>query len=158
MELIFIIFENSCTAIIQHCVSTKNELIIFWNWNEKFFLSLYYLAECEAMCMFKALHRDPEDTEQHRPLSMEEFYHFYEVLDLTWIQVHCMYMYILCWVYINVQPHSQSPFQANYYPIPRRYIYSTFFLCDFLVKVWLSSCYMHLIICEVPECNVLFLH
>ena len=43
--------------------------------------------------MFKALHRDPEDTEQHRPLSMEEFYRFYEVLDLTWIQV-CACTYI----------------------------------------------------------------
>ena len=39
------------------------------------------------MCMFKALHRDAEDSEQHRPLSKEEFYRFYEILDLTWIQV-----------------------------------------------------------------------
>ena len=37
------------------------------------------------MCIFKALHNDPK--EQHKDLSLDEFYHFYEVRDLKWKQV-----------------------------------------------------------------------
>ena len=42
-------------------------------------------AEWQVMCIFKALHRDP--IEQHKELSLEEFYSFYEVRDLKWKQV-----------------------------------------------------------------------
>ena len=69
------------------------------------------------MCMFKALHKDPEDTEQHRPLSKEEFYRFYEVLDLTWIQVRtctCVYVHVhACTCSFIPGSHSQL---SNFYP------------------------------------------
>lgn len=38
------------------------------------------------MCIFKALHINPK--EQHKELSLEEFYSFYEVRDLKWKQVY----------------------------------------------------------------------
>ena len=37
------------------------------------------------MCVFKALHVDP--TLQHKELSQEEFYDFYEVQNLKWREV-----------------------------------------------------------------------
>ena len=37
------------------------------------------------MCIFKALHINPN--EQYTELSLEAFYHFYEVKDLRWRQV-----------------------------------------------------------------------
>ena len=40
------------------------------------------------MCIFKALHKDPK--EQHKELSLEEFYSFYEVRDLKWKQVNAL--------------------------------------------------------------------
>ena len=76
------------------------------------FIPSLYIAECEAMCMFKALHRDPEDTEQHRPLSREEFYRFYEVLDLTWIQVRTVASFpvpIPVCVHVHVHVYAHLP-------------------------------------------------
>lgn len=40
------------------------------------------------MCIFKALHRSPE--EQYVGLSLEEFYHFYEVIDFKWNEVRVL--------------------------------------------------------------------
>ena len=37
------------------------------------------------MCIFKALHKDP--LEQHKELSLEEFYGFYEVRNFKWKRV-----------------------------------------------------------------------
>ena len=45
-----------------------------------------YVAEWQVMCIFKALHTNPN--EQHTDLSVDEFYNFYEVRDLKWRQVY----------------------------------------------------------------------
>ena len=39
------------------------------------------------MCMFKALHKDTTHIGQHKPLSREEFFNFYEVQDMRWKEV-----------------------------------------------------------------------
>ena len=47
------------------------------------------LAEFEAMCMFKSLHKDSGQDIQPHPqgISREEFYSFYEVQGMRWKQV-----------------------------------------------------------------------
>ena len=52
--------------------------------------SILILAEFDAMCTFKALHKDTESesqTEQLQAISREEFYSFYEVQGMSWKQV-----------------------------------------------------------------------
>ena len=44
-----------------------------------------HAAEWQVMCVFKALHANPNDT--HSELSDKEFYDFYEVQNLKWRQV-----------------------------------------------------------------------
>ena len=48
------------------------------------------IAEFDAMCMFKALHRDSscEGENQAMAISREEFYSFYEVQGMRWKQVY----------------------------------------------------------------------
>ena len=46
-----------------------------------------YTAEWQVMCVFKALHVNPNDT--HSELREKEFYDFYEVQNLKWRKVHC---------------------------------------------------------------------
>ena len=43
------------------------------------------VAEWQVMCIFKALHRRPQD--QYHGLDLEEFQRFYEVIDFKWEQV-----------------------------------------------------------------------
>ena len=62
------------------------------------------LAEFEAMCMFKSLHKNSGHDVQLHPqgISREEFYSFYEVQGMRWKQVShiiacassCMYMHV----------------------------------------------------------------
>ena len=44
-------------------------------------------ADFEVMCMFKALHKDTTYIGQHKPISREEFFSFYEVQDMRWKEV-----------------------------------------------------------------------
>ena len=87
------------------------------------------------MCMFKALHRDPEDTEQHRPLSREEFYRFYEVLDLTWIQVRTVASFpvpIPVCVHVHVHVYAHLPlFSLQIHRQHRRSGWSSELQCHF---------------------------
>lgn len=45
------------------------------------------------MCIFKALHCSPE--EQNTGLSLDEFYHFYEVIDFEWNEVDFFFPVVL---------------------------------------------------------------
>lgn len=50
-------------------------------------ITLLYVGKLDIMCMFKALQKDREEVGRHLPIRLEEFYHFYNVLDLRWRQV-----------------------------------------------------------------------
>ena len=45
------------------------------------------LAEWQIMCVFKALHKNPQQQQQHSELSLTEFYNFYEVQNFKWREV-----------------------------------------------------------------------
>ena len=53
----------------------------------RLFLAILYAGRSDIMCVFKALHKHPEQVEQHSYISLEEFYNFYEILDLSWKKV-----------------------------------------------------------------------
>ena len=64
-------------------------------------------AEWQVMCIFKALHIDPR--EQHKDVSLEEFYSFYELRDLRWKKVSQAYQWLGCSIMYLVMVVSHYP-------------------------------------------------
>ena len=59
-----------------------------------YFVHTLLTAEWQVMCVFKALHVNPND--QHSELRDTEFYDFYEVQNLKWREVSGIIYTILC--------------------------------------------------------------